>query len=412
MALHNALTSSNLHKTYPWSYANATARTGAGGFASGDLGHLALQLDDYSLWVLTATTPTWKRVDYDSSHTHSNATTSVAGFMAAADKTKLDGIETGATADQSANEILTALLGVDGASSLLDADLLDGQEGSYYRNAGNLNAGTLPALRFDDTAHGSRSGGTLHSDASALTAGFMSSSDFSKLSGIESGATADMSASEILAALLTVDGTSSGLDADKLDGNEASAFSMSGHDHASAYFPLGGGSLTGVNILRNLDTSAITLAGATASANGAAAFFYGRDHATAACRLLLRAGGYDATGYIGFQHINSSGTVAGLASLDSSKNLLLGAISTSVLAGTNNLYIALGTTPTPGTNQAAIGAADITAGNTAIHCWTENGQCVKLFSGAAVADATDAATTMARLNDLLARMRANGLILT
>lgn len=36
----------------------------------------------------------------------------------------------------------------DGAGSGLDADLLDGQHGSYYRSASNLNAGTLPAARL------------------------------------------------------------------------------------------------------------------------------------------------------------------------------------------------------------------------------------------------------------------------
>jgi hypothetical protein len=44
------------------------------------------------------------------------------------------------------------------------------------------------------------------------------------LLNVEDGAAADMSAAEILAALLTVDGTGSALDADLLDGNEASAF--------------------------------------------------------------------------------------------------------------------------------------------------------------------------------------------
>ena len=39
----------------------------------------------------------------------------------------------------------------DGSGSGLDADLLDGQEGSYYRNAGNLNAGTIPDARFPST---------------------------------------------------------------------------------------------------------------------------------------------------------------------------------------------------------------------------------------------------------------------
>ena len=38
--------------------------------------------------------------------------------------------------------------GNDGSGTGLDADLLDGQEGSYYRNATNINAGTLAAARL------------------------------------------------------------------------------------------------------------------------------------------------------------------------------------------------------------------------------------------------------------------------
>ncbi len=38
--------------------------------------------------------------------------------------------------------------GNDGSGSTLDADKLDGQEGSYYTNAGNLNAGTVPSDRL------------------------------------------------------------------------------------------------------------------------------------------------------------------------------------------------------------------------------------------------------------------------
>lgn len=48
------------------------------------------------------------------------------------DGTKLDGIESGATADQTAAEILTAIKTVDGAGSGLDADLLDGQSSAFY----------------------------------------------------------------------------------------------------------------------------------------------------------------------------------------------------------------------------------------------------------------------------------------
>tara|TARA_S200000501_G_scaffold370765_1_gene412556 strand:+ start:5318 stop:6214 length:897 start_codon:yes stop_codon:yes gene_type:complete len=39
----------------------------------------------------------------------------------------------------------------DGAGSALDADLLDGEHGSYYRDAGNLNAGIVPTSRLTGT---------------------------------------------------------------------------------------------------------------------------------------------------------------------------------------------------------------------------------------------------------------------
>jgi hypothetical protein len=60
-----------------------------------------------------------------------------ASFLTA-DETKLDGIEAGATADQSAAEILAALLTVDGAGSGLDADLLDGQSSAAFASATGL----------------------------------------------------------------------------------------------------------------------------------------------------------------------------------------------------------------------------------------------------------------------------------
>ena len=100
----------------------------------------------------------------------------------AADETKLDGIEAGATADQSASEIKTA-----------------------YESNANTNA-------FTDADH-------------------------SKLDGIETNATADQTASEILTAIKTVDGAGSGLDADLLDGNHSSAFATSGHNHSGVYQP-------------------------------------------------------------------------------------------------------------------------------------------------------------------------------
>lgn len=66
------------------------------------------------------------------------ATTSIGGLMSSSDKTKLDGVEAGATGDMTATEIRTALLTMDGAGSGVDADLLDGAQGSSYATAAGL----------------------------------------------------------------------------------------------------------------------------------------------------------------------------------------------------------------------------------------------------------------------------------
>lgn len=59
----------------------------------------------------------------------------VDGRNVSADGAKLDGIEAGATADQTAGEILTALLTVDGTGTGLDADLLDGNQATAFATA-------------------------------------------------------------------------------------------------------------------------------------------------------------------------------------------------------------------------------------------------------------------------------------
>lgn len=82
----------------------------------------------------------------------SAATASADGYMTSAYASKLDGIEASATADQTAADIRG--LGFfdtsnDGASSGLDADLLDGQHGSYYAPADlsvNAQTGTSYSL--------------------------------------------------------------------------------------------------------------------------------------------------------------------------------------------------------------------------------------------------------------------------
>lgn len=58
---HGGITSAgNIHVPYQWTYADAAARTAATGFSGTDVGKLARQLDDNSLWMLTDDSPeTW-----------------------------------------------------------------------------------------------------------------------------------------------------------------------------------------------------------------------------------------------------------------------------------------------------------------------------------------------------------------
>jgi hypothetical protein len=53
-----------IHIVHNYSYADATAREAATGFVSADVGKVALQLDAFSLWLLTDDSPaTWQQID-------------------------------------------------------------------------------------------------------------------------------------------------------------------------------------------------------------------------------------------------------------------------------------------------------------------------------------------------------------
>jgi len=96
--------------------------------------------------------------------------------------------------------------GNDGAGSGLDADLLDGQSGSFYQNAGNLNAGIVPTARLSGTYNISISGNA----ATATNANYASSAG----------------------------------NADTVDGKHASDFALSGHTHGQ-YVQKTGDTMTG-----------------------------------------------------------------------------------------------------------------------------------------------------------------------
>ncbi len=115
-----------------------------------------------------------------------------------------------------AAEVLAKLLTVDGTGSGLDADKLDGQEGSYY----------APAADYLALAGGQMTGNITMAAAETVD-GRDLSVDGTKLDGIESAATADQTAADIRTLGffdITNDGIGSGLDADKWDGAEFASY--------------------------------------------------------------------------------------------------------------------------------------------------------------------------------------------
>ena len=81
------------------------------------------------------------------------------GLGALATKSSVDIADGGTGASDAATArtnfgLGTAATANSGAGNGLDADLLDGQQGSFYRNASNLNAGTIPEARFAANSNG------------------------------------------------------------------------------------------------------------------------------------------------------------------------------------------------------------------------------------------------------------------
>ncbi len=157
----------------------------------------------------------------------------------AASKAYVDGLVTAAA-------LLAKLLTVDGAGSGIDADLLDGQQGSYYVAVSAYTAADVLAklLTVDGPGSGVNADlldgqqGSYYLAASAYTAADLKT----KLLGVDgsgSGVDADLldgqqgsyylpasayTAADVLAKLLTVDGIGSGVNADLLDGQQGAYY--------------------------------------------------------------------------------------------------------------------------------------------------------------------------------------------
>jgi hypothetical protein len=148
----------------PWSDTNTTYTAGTGLTLSGTqfinaAPDQTVTLTGSGATSVSGTYPNFTISSTDTNTTYGVATTSANGLMSSTDKSKLNGIESGATGDQTAAEILTAIKTVDGAGSGLDADLLDGlSSASFLRaDANTATTGYLQAEGFVNTAGGSLS---------------------------------------------------------------------------------------------------------------------------------------------------------------------------------------------------------------------------------------------------------------
>jgi len=175
-------------------------------------------------------------------------TGTVDGRDVAADGTKLDGIESGATADQTAAEIRTLVESATDSNVFTDAD---------HTKLNGIESGATA----DQTASEIRALVESATDSNVFT-----DADHTKLNGIESNATADQTASEILTAIKTVDGSGSGLDADTLDGSHASAF-LTGNQTITLSGDASGSGTTSISV--SLASDSVGAAEIAANAVGA-----------------------------------------------------------------------------------------------------------------------------------------------
>jgi hypothetical protein len=60
MPEHKDIEVEHSHKAHAFAYADEAARLAASGFVASDVDKLAIQKSDWSIWILTSTSPTWE----------------------------------------------------------------------------------------------------------------------------------------------------------------------------------------------------------------------------------------------------------------------------------------------------------------------------------------------------------------
>jgi len=222
----------------------------AGGIEDGDKGDITVS-NDGATFTIDNNAVTFAKIQDISNNRIIGRVGSSGGNpeqLTAANVRTMINVEDGATADQTAAEIRALVESASDSNVFTDADhsKLNGiaSGATNVTNTNQLTNGagfitaTLTNEQVQDIVGGMVTGntesgitvtyqdgdGTLDFSVASQTDNNFTNADHSKLDGIEAGATADQSASEILTLLKTVDGAGSGLDADTLDGISSGSF--------------------------------------------------------------------------------------------------------------------------------------------------------------------------------------------
>ena len=167
-----------------------------------------------------------------------NVSGTVDGRDVASDGSKLDGIESGATGDQTAAEILTAIKTVDGSGSGLDADTLDGMNASASASNSTIvarNSSGYVFANFFNTSPDDRSSGLTKICCETGNDGYIrhaTAAGVRSFINVENGATGDQTAAEIRTLVESASDSNVFTDADhsKLNGIAASATNVTNNN--------------------------------------------------------------------------------------------------------------------------------------------------------------------------------------
>ena len=125
--------------------------------------------------------------------------------------------------ERTPEELLAAIITVDGANSGLDSDLLDGEDSSYYLNYDNFTNTPGQNQNSDTPSQILAKLITVDGSGSGLDADLLDGENGSYYLDYENFDNTP-TAADLLADIITVDGSGSGLDADLLDGQEGSYY--------------------------------------------------------------------------------------------------------------------------------------------------------------------------------------------